>query len=87
MNKHVPEQATAGKDATKPATKQATLYRMVMDKHVCPWGQTSLYLLGKEGYAVDDRPLKTHAETEAFKADHGVKTTPQTFIGGQRVGG
>lgn len=67
--------------------KQATLYRMVMDKHVCPWGQKARYLLGREGYEVDDRYLRTPAETEAFKAEHNVKTTPQTFIAGKRIGG
>jgi glutaredoxin len=68
-------------------TKQATLYRMVMDKHVCPWGLKARYLLDREGYQVEDRYLRTHDETEAFKAEHNVKTTPQTFIGGKRIGG
>ena len=31
--------------------------------------------------------LRTREETDAFKAEHGVKTTPQTFIGGERIGG
>jgi glutaredoxin len=67
--------------------KQATLYRMVMDKQVCPWGLKARYLLDREGYRVEDHYLRTHAETEAFKAEHNVKTTPQTFIGGKRIGG
>ena len=67
--------------------KQAVLYRMVMDEHLCPFGLKSLDLLEREGYSVDDRRLTTPAETEAFKAQHQVQTTPQTFIGGQRVGG
>jgi glutaredoxin len=67
--------------------KQATLYRMVMDKHVCPWGLKARYLLDREGYRVEDHYLRTHDETEAFKAEHNVKTTPQTFIGGKRIGG
>jgi len=29
----------------------------------------------------------TRAETDAFKAEHDVKTTPQTFIDGNRIGG
>ena len=33
------------------------------------------------------RALRTRDETEAFKAEHQVKTTPQTFVTGQRVGG
>lgn len=67
--------------------KKAVLYRMVMEKHICPWGLKAKYLLKKEGYEVDDRWLTTKEQTEAFKAEHGVKTTPQTFIDGQRVGG
>jgi glutaredoxin len=74
--------------STNPkTTKRATLYRMVMPDHTCPWGLKAKDLLRREGYAVDDRHLKTHEETAAFKAQHGVKTTPQVFIGGQRVGG
>ena len=70
-----------------PAGKRATLYRMVMPAHVCPYGLKALHLLRSQGYTVDDRHLETRAETDAFKAEHGVKTTPQTFIGGARVGG
>jgi glutaredoxin len=66
---------------------QATLYRMVMDKHVCPYGLKAKDLLRREGYTVHDKWLRTREETEAFKAEHHVKTTPQTFIGGERVGG
>lgn len=69
------------------AAKTATLYRMVMPEHVCPFGLKSKYLLETHGYAVDDHWLKTRAETDAFKAEHGVKTTPQTFIDGKRIGG
>ena len=70
-----------------PTTKEAILYRMVMPGHVCPYGLKALDLLRRKGFAVDDRWLTTRAETDAFKAEHGVKTTPQTFIAGQRVGG
>ena len=65
----------------------ATLYRMVMDKHVCPYGLKSKYLLGRKGFAVNDHWLRTREETDAFKSEQGVKTTPQTFIDGKRVGG
>ncbi len=67
--------------------KTATLYRMVMAQHTCPWGLKSRQLLRSEGYEVDDHPLTTMAATDAFKAEHNVKTTPQTFIDGQRIGG
>ena len=68
-------------------TKTAKLYRMVMDKHVCPYGLKSKYLLESEGYTVDDHWLRTREETDAFKREQDVDTTPQTFIDGRRIGG
>lgn len=68
-------------------SKHAVLYRMVMPTHVCPYGLKARDLLRRRGYTVDDRHLTTRAETDAFKAEHGVKTTPQTFIDGERIGG
>ena len=67
--------------------RTATLYRMVMDEHTCPYGLKAKDLLRRQGFQVDDRWLTTREETEAFKAEHGVKTTPQTFIDGERIGG
>jgi glutaredoxin len=67
--------------------RTATLHRMVMPGHVCPYGLKSRWLLRRKGYTVDDRHLTTREQTDAFKAEHGVKTTPQTFIDGQRIGG
>ncbi len=69
------------------APRTAVLYRMVMDKHVCPYGLKSKYLLQRQGYEVDDRWLTTREQTDAFKAEYGVRTTPQTFINGERIGG
>jgi glutaredoxin len=71
---------------TRPAPK-AILYRMVMPEHVCPWGLKAKDQLRRQGYEVEDRWLRTREETEAFKAEQGVKTTPQTFIDGKRIGG
>ncbi|SEO41263.1 Glutaredoxin [Salinihabitans flavidus] len=67
--------------------KTATLYRMVMHDHLCPFGLKSKDLLERHGYTVEDHHLKTRDETETFKKEHGVETTPQTFIGGERIGG
>jgi len=67
--------------------KTATLYRMVMETHTCPYGLKAKDLLQRQGYRVDDHWLKTREETDAFKTEHDVKTTPQTFIDGQRIGG
>jgi glutaredoxin len=60
---------------------------MVMQDHVCPYGVKAKHLLETQGYDVDDRWLTSREDTDAFKAEHGVKTTPQTFIGGKRIGG
>jgi glutaredoxin len=71
-----------------PATaRKATLYRMVMDKHLCPYGLKAKDLLEREGFQVEDHWLTTREETDRFKTEHGVKSTPQTFINGERVGG
>ena len=67
--------------------KDAVLYRMVMPKHVCPYGRKAKWLLERQGLKVDDRWLETRDETDALKDRLGVKTTPQIFIGADRVGG
>ncbi len=67
--------------------RTATLYRMVMSDHVCPFGLKSKELLEREGWEVDDRWLTTREETDAFKDKHEVDTTPQVFIGDERIGG
>jgi len=72
---------------TSSAAKTAVLYRMVMPQHTCPYGLKAKDLLKRSGFQVEDRLLTTREATDAFKAEHGVATTPQTFIGGERVGG
>jgi glutaredoxin len=68
-------------------SKTAILYRMVTDNHICPFGLRSKDLLEREGYEIDDRPLTSREETDAFKTKHDVKTTPQAFINNERIGG
>ena len=68
-------------------TKTAVLYRMVMEKHLCPYGLKSKDLLEREEFEVEDHHLTSREETDAFKKEHGVETTPQTFIDGERIGG
>ena len=68
-------------------SKTAKLYRMVMPGHICPYGLKSKDLLEREGYTVEDHHLTTREETDAVKEKYGVKTTPQTFIDGERIGG
>ena len=69
------------------ANKTAVIHRMVMPHHICPYGLKALDLLKRKGFTVEDRWLTTREETDAFKAKHNVQTTPQIFIGGERVGG
>jgi glutaredoxin len=72
-------------DAQLPRT--ALLVRMALPDHVCPWGLKARHLLKSRGYAFEDRLLTSREDVEAFKAAHGVKTTPQVWIAGQRIGG
>ncbi len=52
-----------------------------------PYGLKALHLLKAKGFAANDHWLRTRAETDRFKADNDVTTTPQIFIGGRRIGG
>lgn len=66
---------------------KAVLYRMETKEHSCPFGIKSKALLEKQGFEVEDRLLSSREETDQFKEKHNVKTTPQTFIDGKRIGG
>ncbi|GAC03065.1 MAG: glutaredoxin [Alteromonadaceae bacterium] len=68
-------------------SKSASLYRMHTKEHICPYGLRSKDLLERKGYDVKDHKLSSREETDKFKDEHGVETTPQTFIDEQRVGG
>ena len=77
-------------DIAEPAaatTRRAVIYRMVTPQHICPSGLKALDLLKRRGFDVEDHPLRTREETDAFKAQHGVKTTPQVWVGGEQIGG
>ena len=65
----------------------ATIHRMVTPKHLCPWGVKALDLLKRHGFAVTDHHLKSKAENERYKREHGVTETPQISIDGQLIGG
>ena len=71
----------------RPSGKRAVLYRMVTPQHICPFGLKAKDLLEREGFAVEDHLLRSRAETDVFKAQHNVDTTPQVFIADARVGG
>ena len=72
---------------TRAVGKTVDLYRMVLPKHICPYGLKAKYLLERQGVQFTDHHLTSREQTDAFKAEHGVKTTPQTFIDGRRIGG
>lgn len=67
--------------------RKATLYRMVLPDHVCPYGVRARQLLQQSGFEIDEHILGTRVEVDDFMAKHGVDTTPQIFIDGERIGG
>lgn len=67
--------------------RTATLYRMVLPDHTCPYGVRARQLLEEAGFEIDEHILATREEVDAFEAQHGVDTTPQVFIDDQRIGG
>ncbi len=69
------------------SNKNAKIYRMLTGQHICPYGIKSLDLLKRQGFSVEDNHLSTREETDKFKEKHNVKTTPQTFINGEKIGG
>ena len=68
-------------------TRRATLHRMVLPDHTCPYGVRAKAILEDAGFEVDDRILASREEVDAFMAEQGVDTTPQVFIDGERIGG
>jgi glutaredoxin 3 len=67
--------------------RQAVLYRMVLPDHTCPYGLRAKQMLEEAGFDIDDRILSSRDEVDAFQDENGVSTTPQIFIGGERIGG
>ena len=67
--------------------RTATLYRMVLPDHICPFGVRAKQILQAEGFTVEDKILRTREQVDAFKAEHGVATTPLIFIDGEQIGG
>lgn len=67
--------------------KQAQLYRMVTDEHICPFGLKAKDLLEREGFTVEDYKLSSREQTDEFKEKYQVDTTPQVFIDGKPIGG
>lgn len=64
-----------------------SLYRLATSDHLCPYGLKVKSFLKRRGLSVQDHLLKTRDEADRFMREHGVKTTPQVFIDGARIGG
>jgi glutaredoxin 3 len=65
----------------------ATIYRMILPEHTCPFGVRAKALLEQSGFQVEDNILGSREEVDAFEAEHGIDTTPLIFIDGESIGG
>jgi glutaredoxin 3 len=68
-------------------TQSATLYRMVLPEHTCPFGVLAKELLEEHGFEIDEVILRSRQDVDVFEAAQQVDTTPQVFIDGERIGG
>ncbi|WP_254277024.1 glutaredoxin [Halomonas sp. 3H] len=73
--------------ASSPQHETARVYRMKTEEHLCPFGLKTVDLLKRKGYEVEDHTLTSREAIEAFQEQAGVDTTPQVYIGEERVGG
>ncbi|WP_265087961.1 MauE/DoxX family redox-associated membrane protein [Psychrobacter vallis] len=76
-----------GEHIHKEGGQSAIIFRMVMPDHLCPFGLKSLAALKHAGYDITDRHITNQDQNSLVKDTLGVKTTPQTFIDGNRIGG
>ena len=67
--------------------RTATLTRMVLPEHECPHGVRAKEMLEQAGFTIDEHILSTREEVDAFKAEHGLATTPLIEIDGEVIGG
>jgi glutaredoxin len=67
--------------------RSATLYRMVLPDHTCPFGVRAKATLEQHGFEIEEHILASREEVDAFKAEHDLRTTPLVFIDGERIGG
>lgn len=66
---------------------QATLTRMVLPDHTCPFGVRAKEMLEQAGFEIDERILSSREEVDAFEEERGVATTPLIEIDGEVIGG
>jgi glutaredoxin len=67
--------------------RKATLYRMVLPDHTCPFGLRAKAMLDEAGFETEEHILSSREEVDAFKAEHGLATTPLIVVDGENVGG
>lgn len=68
-------------------SRQATIYRMILPDHECPFGRRAKEMLDQQGFEVEEHILKSRDEVDAFKKEHGLSTTPLIFIDDEKIGG
>ena len=69
------------------ANPTASLTRMVLPDHECPFGVRAKAMLEQSGFTIDEHILASRDEVEAFKAENGIATTPLIVIDGETIGG
>lgn len=69
------------------AQRNATLYRMKLPEHECPYGLLARRMLEDAGFNIEEHLLTTREQVEQFKKNHSIDTTPLVLINGDPVGG
>jgi glutaredoxin len=67
--------------------RTATLYRMKLPTHECPYGLLAKRMLEDAGFEVQDCLLTSREQVDEFKEEHGLSTTPLIVIDGEEIGG
>ena len=67
--------------------RTATLYRMKLPTHECPYGLLAKRMLEDAGFEVEDCLLTSREQVDQFKEEHGLATTPLIVIDGEEIGG
>lgn len=71
----------------KSDRQTALLYRLATNDHLCPYGLKTKSFLKGRGFSVEDHLLTNRDDADRFMHQLDVKTTPQVFIDGTRIGG
>lgn len=59
----------------------------IYHKDGCPYAFKAIELLDRHNIAYRVHVFSDQTEEDVFKEEHGVTTTPQVFLDGQRIGG